>query len=292
MGNYADRIDIWRGQTGNPGPGFCAICGDFGKLTKDHVPPKGCVTIANSTLHRLTMETSDHMLSRQGLRLQGGLRFQTICTKCNSQRLGSMFDPELKVFTNGMRDALTHACQQPVLPQYVQTRANLSLVARAVIGHILAAHAVSDTKIKLRNLGVSETLREFFLDPLAPFPTDWRMYCWPYFGKRRVILRNTGWMDTSLPNPGEKAFTGHLLKFSPVAFWLTYNPPSAFYFEGVDITPFLLTGSGDETISFNLRSSPHMSYPEVPQNHIVMLFPDDQTSVEISAPSRRKKTQA
>jgi hypothetical protein len=231
MGNYANRIDNWRGQTGNPGPGFCAICSDFGKLTKDHAPPKGCVSIANSTLHRLTMETSDLMLSRQGLHLQGGLRFQTICTKCNSHRLGAMFDPELKVFTDGMRVELIHASQQPVLPQYIQTSANLSLVARAVIGHILAAHAVSDTKIKLRNLGVSESLRKYFLDPLAPFPTDWRLFCWAYFSKRRVILRNTGWMDTSLPNPGENAFTGHLLKFSPVAFWLTYNPPSAFCFD-------------------------------------------------------------
>src|SRR5471032_3413838 len=102
MGCYSRRINSWAGFAGKKGPGFCVICGQFGELTRDHVPPQGCAQIANAVLSRLTMEEPSEGQPRNTIYIQGGLKFQTLCATCNNERLGLHFDPELKHFVDGM----------------------------------------------------------------------------------------------------------------------------------------------------------------------------------------------
>lgn len=288
MGRYSKRVNSWAGFAGKKGPGFCVICGQFGKLTRDHVPPQGCVQIANAVLSRLTREAPGEGQPRSTIYIQGGLKFQTLCATCNSERLGLHFDPELKHFVHGMHAGMQAVARNVVLPRIVSLDANLHLVARSVIGHILAAHSADDTETWRQDIGASESLRQYFLDPDCAFPEEWRLYCWPYFSRKQVILRHASWMDVSLSSPAQKAVYGHVLKFLPFGFWLVHNQPLEFVIDALDITPGDPSTSARETFSFDLRYAPHHLYPENPSGYHVMLFANEQSSV--AAPHVRKSS--
>lgn len=288
MAEFSKRLNSWAGMTGKKGPGFCAICGDFGNLTRDHVPPKGCVEITNAVLSRLPMEAGPGTTSST-IHIQGGLKFKTICGHCNNELLGLKYDPELKLFVDGVRTALNNASRNVVLPRIVKAEANLHLVARSVIGHVLAAHSVAETQKKRDDLGASEELRQYFLNPNLPFPDDWRLYCWPYFSRKQIILRHAGWMDTSLSDPGNKTVYGHLLKFLPLAFWLVHKQPIEFNIVPKEITPAGPFDTMRAMVAFDLRHTPHSSYPENPTGDYILLFANEQSSV--SAPVINKRAE-
>lgn len=288
MAAFSDHLNSWAAMTGKKGPGHCVICGDFGPLTKDHVPPKGCAVITNSVLSRLTMETEGSRLVGKTIHIQGGLKFKTICSDCNNGRLGTQFDPELKIFVDGMREGLQKAGLNVVLPRWVHAQANLHLVAKSVIGHVLAAHSVADTEVRREDIGASESLRKYFLEPDIAFPSKWQLYCWPYFSRKQIILRHASWMDVSLNDPSKKSVYGHVLKFLPLGFWLVYDRPEEFIINAKDITPVGMPGMERETISFDVRRTPHMGYPEQPTGHQVMLFANEQSSMTSPVAVRMK----
>jgi hypothetical protein len=279
MASYSKRINSWAGFAGKKGPGFCVICGQFGELTRDHVPPQGCVQISNAVLSRLTMESESTERPRNTIYIQGGLKFKTLCATCNNELLGLSFDPELKHFVDNMRRGMQAVASNVVLPRIVRLEANLHLVAKSVIGHVLAAHSVDDTQTWRQDIGASESLRQYFLHSARSFPQDWRLYCWPYLSRKQVILRHAAWMDVSLSKPGEKTVYGHVLKFLPFGFWLVHNKPMEFVIDALDITPRGIPDTTREVVSFNLRHAPHHLYPENPSGHQIMLFANEQSSV-------------
>jgi hypothetical protein len=283
MAGYSKRINSWAGFAGKKGPGFCVICGQFGELTRDHVPPQGCVQITNAILSRLTMDSERTDQSLSTIYIQGGLKFKTLCATCNNELLGLSFDPELKYFVDNMHRGLQGVASNVVLPRIVRLEANLHLVAKSVIGHILAAHSVDDTQTWRPDIGASESLRQYFLNPGRHFPRDWRLYCWPYLSRKQVILRHAAWMDVSLSKPAEKTVYGHLLKFLPFGFWLVHNQPMEFVIDALDITPRGVPDATREVVSFNLRHAPHHLYPENPSGHHIMLFANEQSSVAAPA---------
>lgn len=266
-------------MTGKKGPGYCAICNQLGGLTRDHVPPKGCVDMTNAVLSRLTMDAEAGELSSNNIHIQGGLKFKTICGRCNNDLLGAQFDPELKLFVDSMRTGMQNVGLNVVLPRLVHAEVNLHLVTKAVIGHILAAHSVAQTVTKHDDLGASEVLRQYFLRRDMPFPEDWRLYCWPYFSRRQIILRHGSWMDVSLQNPAQKSVYGHVLKFLPLGFWLVYKQPVEFHISAQEFTPYGLPVNERERVTFDLRHAPHRGYPEIPTGHHVLLFANEQSSV-------------
>ncbi|WP_228894785.1 hypothetical protein [Pseudoduganella aquatica] len=286
MGAFSKRINIWSGMIERKGPGYCVLCGHFGELTRDHVPPKGCAEISNSVLTRLIAETDSGKSEGQSLRIQGGLKFKSICGDCNNGRLGTKYDPELKAFVDSMRAGLTIAAKNVALHRVVHAKADLHAVARSVIGHLLAAHAVTETEAWRADIGASESLRQYFLDPALQFPAEWRLYCWPYFSRRQIILRHAAWMDVSLDRPSDKTIYGHVLKFLPFGFWLVRDQPSDFAIPMPDITPTGMPVGLRETVWINLRDTPHMSYPENPSGHHVMLCADEQGSMMVPVKHR------
>lgn len=278
MADFTKRLNSWAGLTGKKGPGFCAICGAYGDLTRDHVPPKACVQITNAVLSRLIVNSGDRSTSNSSMRIQGGLKFKTLCGNCNNNLLGLKYDPELKYFVDGVQTSFQNADRYVVLPRLIKTEANLHSVARSVIGHLLAAHSVPETQKRIINVGATEVLRQYFLNSDAPFPADWRLYCWPYFSRTQIILRHAAWMDVSVQNINNKVTYGHLLKFLPLAFWLVYEQPHNFIIPENEITPKGNTSNKRDTIDFDLQKAPHLSYPEVPTGHRILLFADEQSS--------------
>jgi hypothetical protein len=279
MGDNSKRIQNWAAFSGKKGPGFCVICGQHGDLTRDHVPPQGCIRISNKILSRLTMEAGSGEGQRNTKLIQGGLKFKTLCGRCNGELLGLRFDPELKHLVDSMNTGIQEVAAIVVLPRIVRVEANLHLVARSVIGHVLASHSVSDTMAWREDIGASEALRHYFLHPECSFPDDWSLYCWPYFSGKQVILKHAGWMDISLANAGEKVIYGHLLKFSPFGFWLVHKRHREFVINALEITPEGEPDASRTPISFDLRHAPHCLYPENPSGHQMIIFANDQSSV-------------
>ncbi|MBA5604240.1 hypothetical protein H3H36_02545 [Duganella sp. FT3S] len=274
MAEYAKRINGWAGFSGKKGKGFCVICGQFGELTRDHVPPQGCVQITSAVLSRLMMESQRKEQQHDTIYIQGGLKFQTLCATCNNELLGLRYDPELKHFVDQMRIGMQAVARNVVLPRIVRVEAALHLVARSVVGHILAAHSVADTQNWRQDIGASESLRQYFLHSDHSFPEDWRLYCWPYLSRKQVILRHASWMNIALTT-GDKTVYGHLLKFLPFGFWLVHNQPMDFIINALDITPRSAPDTTREAVSFDLRHAPHHLYPENPSGHHIMLFANE-----------------
>ena len=176
--------------------GYCAICGQFGKLTRDHIPPKAC---GNS---------DDVLVQHYGnlrqpiLTSQGGRHCRTICANCNGNLLGVEYDPELVDFSKNVANPTRMALDGPII---VQDRISVTIkpqrVARAVVGHILAANAVAET------MGPPDpscpfptALREYFLDPSAGMPEGLDLFAWIYPGPHEVLLKNC--MKVLNNNPG------------------------------------------------------------------------------------------
>ncbi|WP_298150935.1 hypothetical protein [Flavobacterium sp.] len=204
------------------------------------------------------------------------MKFKTLCARCNSHLLGQLYDVELLKFVDGFQHHLRGITPTTPVAPIVHVRANLHAVARSVIGHLLAAHSIQDTQQFRENIGASESLRQYFLDPEAPFPDDWRLLCWPYFHERQVILRHTVWKDIASDHAGTY---GHLLKFSPFAFWLINDAPENLHIGGQDITPAGNDNTQLSSVYFPMFRVPNALYPELPTNNTFLFNSGNQSSI-------------
>ncbi len=112
----------------------CNICGTKAKLTWDHVPPKccnNCYSIkVNSWVKGLPLENSYEK------QYQNGIRFRTLCEKCNNELLGVKYDSELAQFTNQVTSIVTSSV---ILPAVINIPVKVNRLVRAICGHLLAA---------------------------------------------------------------------------------------------------------------------------------------------------------
>lgn len=89
MGKISERLRHARISEGH-----CVICGSYGLLSKDHVPPR-CATTIQPMFQKTVSEhySSDEI---KPINAHAGATFQTICKNCNGNILGSL-DHEIKV---------------------------------------------------------------------------------------------------------------------------------------------------------------------------------------------------
>lgn len=111
----------------------CNICGSKAKLTWDHVPPKSCYNngpIKYNQLHKgIPSEKYEGFF-------QSGIRFRSLCEKCNNDLLGAKYDPELQKITSEVNRLINTPV---ILPEIVYYKCNINKIARAVCGHLIAA---------------------------------------------------------------------------------------------------------------------------------------------------------
>lgn len=190
-------------QTRGAATGVCNACGTHGRLTEDHIPPKGCVRPTAMELQHVT----DRLDAEKAIKSKGndGVKYRTLCARCNNQLLGGRYDPALIDFVNRVSAFLA---SELVLPATMTIPMQPALVARAVWGH-LAAVGVD------RYQGPrTEELRDFFLDESLPIPAGLKFYYWLYPYRRQVLIRDAGVLDLQ---DGSKA-TYWAMKFYPLAF--------------------------------------------------------------------------
>lgn len=203
MGAYSkklrSRIDILGGQR----TGHCVICGTVGPLSADHVPPKGCIQITDTVLKSMVPPQD----GSRGHLIQGGIKFRTICSTCNNTRLGALHDPHLKDFVDQIRHQMIVAPVTAYIPRIFEASFSAHHIAKAIVGHILAAHSVKETAEFKDDIGANSSLRQYFLAAEGNFPPDWKLFCWPNFYREQVILRHFAIADMGFQNVDDESPT-------------------------------------------------------------------------------------
>lgn len=270
-------------------PGYCNICNQFGKLTLDHVPPKGSVQLRASEtayfLHalqgsaqgRVTICGDERLLPPRGgrRRSQNGVKFRTICATCNNARLGAKYDPELKRVANVIGQLARAQAEADLrLPPSLRVSVRTHYLIRGIIGHLLAAVEPRD-RSKPRSgfdAGFHRHLREYFLDESIPLPKTVRVYYWLYPTQDRQVIING--LALQLKDGAATFIVGSLIKFFPVAYYIVNTDAVSPLELGV---PWIEGGGCNDLacqVDLCLRpaSIPPLDWPEVPglAHHTVM----------------------
>jgi len=150
----------------------CNICGKMDRLTDDHVPPKFW---HNSSNKRYSQGLGTYDPEKTSLQFpwtaRGGIVFRSICSDCNNRVLGSDTDKPLKDFCDQIRSNLKAG------NNYINCRIKPNRIARAVLGHMLAAKDFFDDSCL-----VDKALREYVLDPdsIPPENLSLLYFVYPY----------------------------------------------------------------------------------------------------------------
>lgn len=253
------RIDVK-----GPAAGYCNICGEFAKLTQDHIPPKSCRGVTRSEIHQLHSKFSDSPTLPTPQRFQAGPYFRTLCERCNGL-LGREYDPALAEFSRQVR-ALVHTRLQ--LPDRMQILIRPQRVLRCVLGHI-AAHGLNGFK---NEAPITLPLKDYILDPTNPLPDTIHVYYWVYPFSAQVLLKWAGMLRLD----GTPPLTFSLLKFFPLAFLMTIQEETGQRFSLPTLDTFRKASiDSQHEVILPLRPLPHRLWPENPDDDGIIMYHDD-----------------
>ncbi len=247
--------------TRGPKLGRCNICGEEAELTEDHTLPKGCKNIGQVELHHIIEHLNIERTSRKGRLSQNGVKYRTLCGRCNNSVLGTRYDPVFISFVNDIGNFLRSGLH---LPRIMTVRTKPQKVMRALLGHLCAQGVGRYEKGPL-----TEPLKEYFLDDTRTLPDALKIYFWPYPFKHHVMARDCGYLDIRLHDTVVVWF----LKFFPVAFLVTINEPASFQFSYASLSSWGRDKLEYEVdIPVDFRNIPNEYWPEAPTDNSVILY--------------------
>ncbi len=247
--------------TYGPKVGTCNICGEIGPLTEDHVPPKGCVRISQVEMRHITHKLSVDETPERGRLSQNGVKYRTLCPRCNNSLLGTRYDPGLCDFVNRVALCLRSSLY---LPESTTLLGEPQKIMRAVLGH-LSAQGV-DRYFKGVN---TDAFRDYFLNETLPLPDGLKIYFWVYPFHPQVLVRDCGYLDTS----NGKTVVIWLMKFFPLAFLVTWQDELPNRFDLCNFDPWRNSGINDlVNLPVRLRPIVHPDWPEAPTDNAVVLY--------------------
>jgi hypothetical protein len=246
-----------------PLKGNCSICGERDALTLDHVPPKGATRISAMEMRDLMDRLSISDLKGRYELSQDGVKFRSVCRRCNNERLGAGCDPELISLCNHADTVLR---SRLMLPPSFTVDVRPMRVLRAVAGHLLA------TQSGRRPAGTfEEGMAEFFLNTRLPPPRQLECFYWPYPFNDQVIVR-----DACLTRLGygQSPLIIKLLKFYPLSFLLTWErDETAWAFRVPELTQFRNLSNDDvRPVNIDLRVVLNQRWPEAPMSDTAIMF--------------------
>lgn len=195
--------------------GYCLICGDFGKLSIDHVPPQGSVTITKVEQRHVSEMSGATAKSIKGVRSPNGSKFKTICHKCNSEVLGAN-DIEVARVCKELTDKIKTYYSDVSNPfNFISVDVNPISYARAMIGHILSATSVVECRVEPVNTEYFKPLKNFVLGDDSALNDSHDIYYWFYPHNRHLSAKYV-----HFHNQGHSSGLS-LLSFFPVAFLIT-----------------------------------------------------------------------
>lgn len=193
---------------------------------------------------------------------QNGVKYRTLCGRCNSGLLGTLYDPALIEFTNAVGNFLK---TQIKLPPVINIPAKPQLVIRSVLGHMAAVGV--DRYLKGAH---TEEFKELFLDESLPIREWVRVYYWPYPFNRQILIRDCALTDLRVREP----VVIWLMKFFPIAFMVTFNEPQGYTFAVQELTrlPTSPGGAGVVDVPIVLRPIVHQFWPEAPTPRSIVMY--------------------
>jgi len=248
-------------RTFGPKEGQCNICGEIGRLTHDHSPPKSVVRPTPVSVRHIVELVANDKPASAGRLSQNGLKFRTLCARCNNQLLGLKYDPALANFCNSLTSILSSSL---TLPRTVNVRCIPQRIMRAVFGH-LAAQGVE------RHLKGPQTeiMRDAFLDESILFPEGMRFYFWPFVHEDCVLFRDAAYSDI----PTKKVFIIWLMKFFPVSFLIAWEDGPSPYFSLPRLCAWRRVSSSAEVdMPVPLVDLPPRYWPEAPTDRNVVMY--------------------
>lgn len=247
--------------TRGPSHGQCNICGEIGLLTEDHTPPKGCLKPTQVELRHIVQFLSDDATKAKGRFSQNGVKYRTLCKRCNNTYLGAKYDPAFITFVNSISQLL----RSPIsLPDRLMVQAQPQAIIRSLIGHMSAQGVDRYLKGEL-----TEPLRDFFLDETLPLPENIGVYYWAYPHRPHIMARDAAYLHI----PTGHVFTFWILKFFPIAFLVVWGEPQGLSYPMHSLNAW--RASPFNTIAdlpIELRSIPPQYWPEAPMDTSVVTY--------------------
>ena len=207
--------------------GICGICKTIGPLTKDHVPIQS--VMPNELLELTTLPeylNKDLGLMAKRRRSFRAPKYPTLCRRCNNDLLGARYDLEMKSFSRDVMNGLRAHAKKIIMPRGLPIKTKPMWLARAIIGHLLAAETRNDPNELIGAGNIYESMRSFFLDENSPWPQNLYFALWPYNDKKTFIARGFGLCSIRTNPPS--VIVGDLMKYTPLAFWISENNPFVF----------------------------------------------------------------
>lgn len=238
-------------KTKGPVRGRCNICGSFDKLCADHIPPKGVNRFDHMQLNQIL--ESLNLAPSHGRYFQRGVKFRSICASCNSDILGSRYDPELVAFANQVRTYLYSTLSRPNTAVF---SVRPGLILRSILGHILA---IGIERFPRGEVG--DQMANFVLDNRARWPSNFGAYYWLYPYSDQVAIRTCG-IAVRLNAP---ILFASVLKFLPFAFMVTWDADSRLNIPHRNLADYMAgDGSAKVDVPIDFHKFPKQRYPEAP----------------------------
>lgn len=260
---------VTRGAKSGP----CNICGVDGPLTEDHTPPKGCARPTAMELQHVA-----HRLDAQRAiktKANDGVKYRTLCARCNCALLGGRYDPVLIDFTSQVSRLLA---SNLTLPATMTVPTKPALLMRAIWGHLAAVGV--DRYLKGPR---TEEWRNFFLNATLSVPAGVNFYFWVYPYRRQVLVRDATCMDIS--NGGKAMYW--LMKFYPMAFavWMDHDTWALSY---RNLASYRTSNPDDVVdVMVDLEPLPHELTLEAPTTTQAIMFGRDAIVANCRAPRGR-----
>ncbi len=240
-----DYVKVKRGQTGE-----CNICLTNDDLKWDHVPPQGGVDVAPLDQYTILERLAGRSLKPNRALTQNGVKYRTLCERCNSRLLGGGYDKALNEFALTVGRFLNTTLH---LPSQVSVATKPARLLRSLFGHLLAA------KAELEHSKPDEAMRQYVLDPAARVPPDLNVFYFVYPYPDLVVVR-----DVVMPaRRGRFDSMGifSILKYFPIAYIVT----NVKEYEGLQSLSFQGPQNLDQVVDIpiSLESLRARDWPEV-----------------------------
>ncbi|MBU6428352.1 MAG: hypothetical protein KGR26_05040 [Cyanobacteria bacterium REEB65] len=239
--------------------GICNVCCNACKLTPDHVPPRGSLAVRNVEIRSVqSLLGQKNVESTKAKFSQCGLAYKTVCGGCNSD-MGGKYDPEYIAFAQRVRQVLT-VSQAVILPDPVAVQVKPVRLAKAILGHLLAAKTEGSVSDFDHAIGRS------IKDEQSPVPDGLFIH---YFIHAHHTI--TVWRDIAMPREpgrlGEPAFFYGILKSFPLGFVVS---DAARYGDLPCLSSFCEVGLDDlRSVPIPLRLHP-VGWPEHDRGNYIL----------------------
>lgn len=197
----------------------------------------------------------------RGVLSQNGVKYRTLCGRCNNEFLGHRYDPALTAFTNAVSSYITSPIN---LPNQMTVTVQPQKIMRSILGHLCAQGV--DRYLKG---SATEPCRDYFLDATLPLPPNMKMYYWLYPHRTQILVRDAVYLDLRIQDPVIMWFT----KFFPLAFALIWDHRNSYNLPLSEISVFRSEPiDSQKDVHIQLRPVIHQHWPEAPTDDHIMMY--------------------